>query len=37
MSQGVEFVRDKIEVSDADRDLVLAGNAIRLFNLPIPA
>jgi len=37
MSQGVEFVRDTIEISDADRDLVLAGNAIRLFNLPISA
>ncbi|MFI6073887.1 amidohydrolase family protein [Actinoplanes sp. NPDC051343] len=37
MSQGVQFVRDTLEIGDADRDLVLAGNAIRLFNLPISA
>lgn len=35
MSQGVEFVQNELEISDADRDLVLAGNAKRLFNLPI--
>ncbi|MBS1700005.1 MAG: amidohydrolase [Actinobacteria bacterium] len=35
MSQGVEFLRHTIDVSDADREAVLAGNAVRLFNLPI--
>ncbi|SFR68797.1 hypothetical protein SAMN05428970_0518 [Agromyces sp. CF514] len=35
MGQGVEFVKHELEISDADRDLVLAGNAKRLFNLPI--
>ncbi|ANC31996.1 amidohydrolase family protein [Isoptericola dokdonensis] len=35
MSQGVEFVKNELEISDAERELVLSGNAARLFNLPI--
>ena len=35
MSQGVEFMKNEIEVSDEERDLMLSGNAKRLFNLPI--
>ncbi|MFN4000705.1 amidohydrolase family protein [Microcella sp.] len=35
MGQGVEFMKNEIEVSDADRELMLYGNAKRLFNLPI--
>ncbi|GAA2229333.1 amidohydrolase [Herbiconiux moechotypicola] len=35
MGQGVEFVKNELEISDADRELVLYGNAKRLFNLPI--
>lgn len=35
MSQGVQFVRDTLDISGTDRDLVLAGNAVRLFGLPI--
>ncbi|UOE43312.1 amidohydrolase family protein [Agromyces larvae] len=35
MGQGVEFVQNELEISDADRELVLAGNAKRLFDLPI--
>ncbi|MGO1543416.1 MAG: amidohydrolase family protein [Gulosibacter sp.] len=35
MSQGVDFIQNEIEVSDEDRDLLFAGNAKRLFNLPI--
>ncbi|WP_166867762.1 MULTISPECIES: amidohydrolase family protein [unclassified Salinibacterium] len=35
MSQGVEFMKNEIEVSDADREAMLSGNAKRLFNLPI--
>lgn len=35
MSQGVDFLTNTIEVSDADREAVLSGNAKRLFNLPI--
>ncbi len=35
MSQGVEFLKNEIELSDADREAVLSGNAKRLFNLPI--
>jgi predicted TIM-barrel fold metal-dependent hydrolase len=35
MSQGVEFLKDTIEVSDADREMVLSGTAKRLFRLPI--
>jgi uncharacterized protein len=35
MGQGVEFVKNELEISDTDRELVFAGNAKRLFNLPI--
>lgn len=35
MSQGVEFVKNELEISDADREAVLSGNAKRMFNLPI--
>ncbi|WP_440710476.1 amidohydrolase family protein [Herbiconiux sp. YIM B11900] len=35
MGQGVEFLKSGIELSDADREAVLSGNAKRLFNLPI--
>jgi len=35
MGQGVDFVQNELEISDADRELVLSGNAKRLFNLPI--
>jgi predicted TIM-barrel fold metal-dependent hydrolase len=37
MSQGVDFVRNQLEISDIDRELVLSGNAIRLFRLPVAA
>ncbi|MFE5334962.1 amidohydrolase family protein [Isoptericola sp. NPDC056573] len=35
MSQGVEFVKNELEITDAERELVLSGNAARLFNLPL--
>ncbi|MBT0772904.1 amidohydrolase [Kineosporia sp. J2-2] len=35
MSQGVDFVRNTLEITDEERELVLSGNAKRLFNLPI--
>lgn len=35
MGQGVDFVQNQLDISDADRELVLSGNAKRLFNLPI--
>lgn len=35
MSQGVEFVNNTLDISDADREAVMYGNAKRLFNLPI--
>lgn len=35
MSQGVEFMREQVELADEDRDAVLFGNAKRLFDLPI--
>jgi predicted TIM-barrel fold metal-dependent hydrolase len=35
MSQGVSFMKNEVELSDADRELVMSGNAKRLFNLPI--
>jgi len=35
MGQGVEFMKNQLDISDADRELVLYGNAKRLFNLPI--
>ncbi|UUT34769.1 amidohydrolase family protein [Microbacterium elymi] len=35
MSQGVDFIKNELEISDADREAVFSGNAKRLFNLPI--
>lgn len=35
MGQGVDFVKHELEIDEADRELVLSGNAKRLFNLPI--
>lgn len=35
MSQGVDFVNNELEISAEDRELVMYGNAKRLFNLPI--
>ncbi|TIC79307.1 amidohydrolase family protein [Nocardioides sp. GY 10127] len=35
MSQGVDFLKNTIEVTDAEREAILSGNAARLFNLPI--
>jgi predicted TIM-barrel fold metal-dependent hydrolase len=35
MSQGVDFLQNTIEISDEERELVLSGNAKRLFRLPI--
>jgi uncharacterized protein len=35
MSQGVDFVNNDLEISAEDRELVMYGNAKRLFNLPI--
>jgi len=35
MNQGVEFVQHELDISDADREAVLSGNAKRLFDLPI--
>ena len=35
MSQGVQFMKNQVDISEADRELVLSGNAKRLFNLPI--
>ncbi|MDJ1371946.1 amidohydrolase family protein [Gulosibacter molinativorax] len=35
MSQGVEFVENELEITDEERELLFAGNAKRLFNLPI--
>lgn len=35
MGQGVEFMKHEIDVTDAERELMLSGNAKRLFNLPI--
>jgi hypothetical protein len=32
MSDGVEFMK-ALDLSDGDRDLVMSGNAVRLFNL----
>lgn len=34
MSDGVEFMKG-LELSDEDRELVMSGNAVRLFNLPV--
>ncbi|MGV9711732.1 amidohydrolase family protein [Gordonia sp. NPDC003424] len=35
MGQGVSFMNGELDISDADRELVMSGNAKRLFNLPI--
>lgn len=35
MSQGVDFVSNELDISDEDRELVLSGNAKRMFDLPI--
>jgi len=35
MSQGVDFIKNDLDISDADREAILSGNAKRLFNLPI--
>lgn len=35
MGQGVSFVQNELDLRDTDRELVLSGNAKRLFNLPI--
>ncbi|MFJ3383184.1 MULTISPECIES: amidohydrolase family protein [unclassified Curtobacterium] len=35
MSQGVDFVTNTLDISEADRTAVLAGNAKRMFGLPI--
>ncbi|WP_297081235.1 amidohydrolase family protein [uncultured Demequina sp.] len=35
MSQGVEFLKNEIEVSDEDREKILWKNAKEMFNLPI--
>lgn len=35
MSQGVDFMNNDVEISQGERDAVMAGNAKRLFNLPI--
>ncbi|MFD7811530.1 amidohydrolase family protein [Streptomyces sp. NPDC059785] len=35
MSQGVEFLKETIEIDDKEREMVLSGNAKRLFRLPI--
>ena len=35
MSQGVQFIKNELAIDDAARELVLSGNAKRLFNLPI--
>ncbi|WP_460775834.1 amidohydrolase family protein [Microbacterium sp. GXF7504] len=35
MSQGVEFVKHELDVTDEQRELMLYGNAKRMFNLPI--
>jgi predicted TIM-barrel fold metal-dependent hydrolase len=35
MSQGVDFMLNEVEISDADREAVMYGNAKRMFDLPI--
>lgn len=35
MGQGVEFVANELDVTDEEREMMLSGNAKRLFNLPI--
>lgn len=34
MSDGVEFMKG-LDISDADRELIMSGNAVRLFNLSV--
>ena len=35
MSQGVDFLKNTVEITDEEREQVLSGNAKRLFRLPI--
>jgi len=35
MSQGVEFMNHEVEISAEERELVMSGNAKRMFDLPI--
>lgn len=35
MGQGVDFIENELEITAEERELVFAGNAKRLFNLPI--
>ena len=35
MGQGVQFVANELDVTDEEREMMLSGNAKRLFNLPI--
>lgn len=35
MGQGVEFITNELDVTDEEREMMLYGNAKRLFNLPI--
>jgi predicted TIM-barrel fold metal-dependent hydrolase len=35
MGQGVEFMKNEIDVTDEERELMLSGNAKRMFKLPI--
>ena len=37
MEDGVNFVKNTIEVTDEERELMLAKNAIKMFNLPLEA
>lgn len=35
MSQGVEFIKNELEISESDREAIFYGNAKKMFNLPI--
>lgn len=35
MGQGVEFMQKELDISDSDRELIMSGNAITMFRLPI--
>ncbi|GAA3706632.1 amidohydrolase family protein [Streptomyces tremellae] len=35
MSQGVDFLQNTVELADEEREMVLSGNAKRLFRLPV--
>lgn len=35
MSQGVEFIKNDLDITEEERELVFSGNARRLFSLPI--